>query len=340
MAEHAVIVAFGEEPNGEAVLVHWVYDHGARVRSGEIIAEAMADKVSFGIESPQDGYLVPLVAAGGVFRSGATLARVVDDPPDVMEESATLSLNTPSRPASAGFTPAPPAIRRRAQELGVDLTALIEKVKGRRLTRQDVEDWAQSHPQTLEPFSPFRQSLIHRLTDLESLPTTLHRRVNAGDPAISLLARMAWAVALALADHPRLHGWVSSAGFEPAARLLLGIAAETPQGLMVPMVTQQPEMASWIEALAALSAAVKVGKIDGLIGDRPSFVITNLGHMGIEYFTPRLLVPTVAILGVGQADAQSIPLSLTFDHRVVDGSEAAAFLITIDRRLNTLTRKA
>lgn len=337
MEEHAVTVTFGDTAEAEAVLVHWVYDRGAFVKAGDIIAEAMADKVSLGIEAPQDGYLVPLIPANGVFHSGDTVATIASVPPESSVKAQEPESSHSGADAKNEFVPAPPAVRRLAEELGVDLALLSQSVGGRRLTRQDVEDWAKSQSLRTEPFSPFRQALIRRLTDPEALPTTLHRRVHLGDAAFPPLARMAWAVAESLADHPKLHGWVTAEGFEPADTVTLGIAAETPQGLMVPTISGSFNLDGWVVALKSLAEAVKAGKMDALQWDRPSFALTNLGSWGIEYFTPRLMIPTVAILGIGRADDHSIPVSLTFDHRAVDGAEAAAFLATLDATLSSMT---
>ncbi len=337
MEEHAVTVTFGDTPEAEAVLVHWVYDRGAYVKAGDIIAEAMADKVSLGIEAPQDGYLVPLVPVNGVFHSGDAVAAITKSAPQTLEASPDPTMSSVPQDKDADFIPAPPAIRRLAKDLGVDLAAMARSVGGRRLTRQDVEDWAKSQTRGIEPFSPFRQALIRRLSDPQALPTTLHRRVHAGDPGAPPLARLAWALATALAEHPRLHGWVTAEGFEAADDLTLGIAAETPQGLMVPVISPATDLDGWVSGLKALNEAVKAGNLDALRWERPSFVLTNLGPWGIEYFTPRLMRPTVAILGIGRADDGSIPVSLTFDHRAVDGSAAAAFLGMLDYTLRAMT---
>ena len=120
----------------------------------------------------------------------------------------------------------------------------------------------------------------------------------------------------------------------------LGIAVDTPRGLMVPVVhgADQLNLAGLSSAIKALAEAAQKGAVnpDQLKGG--TFTITNLGALGVETFTPVLNVPEVAILGVGGIQwkhlkrggriqlVESITLSLTVDHQVVDGAPAARFL--------------
>ena len=131
----------------------------------------------------------------------------------------------------------------------------------------------------------------------------------------------------------------------------LGVAVDTPRGLMVPVMRDADklslrEISRWVKEKAALcrDGAVPPEELAG-----GSFTVSNLGSMGVESFTPIINPPQTAILGVcgltlrprENADGdiefyQAMGLSLTFDHRVVDGAPAAKFLKTLAERLENI----
>ncbi|WP_242848258.1 2-oxo acid dehydrogenase subunit E2 [Sulfobacillus thermosulfidooxidans] len=340
MEETLVKVEFSDRADAEAVLIHWVYDEGALVRSHEIIAEAMVDKVSLSIEAPVEGYLHPLLKENDTFSSGQAIAKITQtqiprtqDSPH--RESRDNGANNHA-PSEDEFVPAPPRVRRYAREKGINLKELAQAISHRPLTVEDIDNWIQQHGSTpVQPYSPFRQRLIHNLTDKNALPTTLSRRIAAGDSQFSPLVRICWAADQALKRHPEIHGWANAEGFTPATELRLGVATSTAQGLIVPIFVGSRDLDGWNQALAELRRAAHDNHWEHWDFSQPSFVISNLGPWGIEYFTPRLMVPTVAILGLGAGDDKSFPVSLTFDHRAVDGVQAANFLQTMDKLLRS-----
>lgn len=123
----------------------------------------------------------------------------------------------------------------------------------------------------------------------------------------------------------------------------LGIATDTERGLMVPVVqgSDQLSLSQLSLAVKPLIADCQTGGINPDLLQGGTFTITNMGMLGVESFTPILNIPEVAILGVGGLSlkpvmkdgdvthVQSINLSLTVDHQVVDGAPAARFLKTL-----------
>lgn len=334
MADIDLIVNFSEQPDAEAVLVHWIYDEGAAVRAGDIVAEAMMDKVTFSIEAPDAGYLVRLVEPNGVFSPTHPIGRIVQTPTE-LPGSQPSPQNVRSTPNEVEIVPATPAVRRYAKQKGVDLTEVAKALPNHRLTMADVDTWiAQKNP-GMQPYFAVRRTLIERLTNPNALPTTLHRRVIAGTTDAPPLARIAWAVGQALSRHPKIHGWATAEGFSPANEVVMGIAAQTSSGLLVPVLRQQHTLDDWAQSLHTLRQALRQNNLAALDFSRPSFVLSNLGPMAIEYFTPRLMTPTVAILGIGAGNDTSFPVSLTFDHRALDGAEAAEFLVAVNQLLGS-----
>jgi len=152
-------------------------------------------------------------------------------------------------------------------------------------------------------------------------------------------------VAAALRDHPRLNATYEGDRVVVRRNVNVALAVDTDRGLLAPVIRSVQDM-SLAEIADATSAAIhraRTGEIgpDELRGS--TFTITNLGMFGIDAFTPILNVPECAILGVGRIKPtpwvvgdcigirQAMWLSLTFDHRLVDGGPAARFLQAICR---------
>jgi len=155
-----------------------------------------------------------------------------------------------------------------------------------------------------------------------------------------LLAKLA---ALALAEHPQVNARFEGDTIVQPAEVNIGLAVDTERGLLVPVVrdVQAKSLRQVAEAAARLIEQARSGHIspDDLRGG--TFTITNLGMYEIDGFTPIINLPECAVLGVGRiiakqvvvdAEAERVAirrmmfLSLTFDHRLVDGGPAARFL--------------
>jgi pyruvate dehydrogenase E2 component (dihydrolipoamide acetyltransferase) len=151
------------------------------------------------------------------------------------------------------------------------------------------------------------------------------------------------AVAKALQRHPLLNARVTAAGIELLTEVHIGMAVAVPDGLLVPVIRDADRRP--LKEIAAestrLAEAARAGRItlDELAGS--TFTVTPLGMYDVDFFTPIINPPNVAILGVGRIhDAtgwendrpvrrRQMTLSLTIDHRAVDGAPAAAFLQTV-----------
>lgn len=161
---------------------------------------------------------------------------------------------------------------------------------------------------------------------------------------ISLNDMVFYAVSRTLPGFPEINATLTDDTLRQYAHANIGLAVDTPRGLLVPTVPHADEM-----SLAQISAANKFAAAkarDGALTpdemSGASFTVTNLGSLGVESFTPVINPPQVAILGVCsvqyklKADGSTYPamgLSLTFDHRAVDGAPAAKFLAALCRNL-------
>jgi pyruvate dehydrogenase E2 component (dihydrolipoamide acetyltransferase) len=186
------------------------------------------------------------------------------------------------------------------------------------------------------------------MTEATSLRQKLLQEVEkVAGVRISYTDMIARAVSRALKEHPLLNSSLDGENIKVFGDVHLGIAVATEEGLMVP-VLRDADKKSLIEiALATKGLIEKVragtASVDEVTGS--TFTVTNLGMFGVETFTPIINPPGVAILGVGgiverpvvvggQIVVRSMmPLSLTVDHRVIDGEVAARFLQRVKQML-------
>jgi pyruvate dehydrogenase E2 component (dihydrolipoamide acetyltransferase) len=255
---------------------------------------------------------------------------------------------------------ATPLARRIAEEHGVAIAELRGSGPGGRITQDDVLRAAE--PQTgVQPLSRIRRITAERMaaSSQASARVSLFREVDFSEavrfrrqlePEFARLgvARLPWdaiiarAAALALVEHPGVRAqWVDGHGLRTRDEVNVGVAVTLePEGLVVPVLRNSDKRS--LRELAAdlleLVEKARAGRLGPAQMQGGSFSITNLGGYGVDGFTPILNPPEAAILGVGRIAEKAVvvdgaivarsmcTLSLSFDHRVVDGAPAAAFL--------------
>ncbi|MGD9705540.1 MAG: dihydrolipoamide acetyltransferase family protein [Acidimicrobiia bacterium] len=189
------------------------------------------------------------------------------------------------------------------------------------------------------------------VTEVERLRHELNATRSEHQPKLSLLPFLMQSVIHAVGEHPAMNArFDDEAGVIHRHRAVhLGIAVQTVRGLMVTVVKHAGDRDLWGHAdeLARLSAAARSAKItlEELTGS--TITITSLGALGGIVSTPVINAPEVAIIGVNKivdrpvyvdgvlARRKIMNLSSSFDHRVIDGADAAAFVQSIRRRLET-----
>jgi pyruvate dehydrogenase E2 component (dihydrolipoamide acetyltransferase) len=259
-----------------------------------------------------------------------------------------------------------PAARRLAQQHEIDLSRIQGSGPGGRILIADVERAIQTParpPAQVIAMEGIRRTIATRL--LQSLQTmaqvTLTTEANVAQAetlraglsrqwpgqGLSPLHLVIKAAARALKEHPRLNAIQGPEQVQLMDQVNIGIAVSLPEGLITPVIRDADakslsELASIARELAAKTREGKAKPEDVTGG---TFTITNLGAYDIDAFTPIINPPQVAILGVGRVVEKPIVdqgavtkgsmmfLSLTFDHRVVDGAPAAQFLQAVKQRL-------
>ena len=255
-----------------------------------------------------------------------------------------------------------PMARRLAQDLAVDLGQVKGSGPGGRVVKDDILQAARQAPAAgppydSQPLSSIRQLIGQRMSASaftaphvtlfsEADATALvdaRRQLNAelNDTAkISYNTLLIALVARALRQHPELNAGIVEQEIRHYHQVNIALAVDTERGLLVPVI-QQADTLSLLEIQATGEALIQwalAGKSRPDDFSNGTFTITNLGMFEIDAFTPIINPPQAAILGVGRivakpvivdgqvAARQMMTLSLSFDHRLIDGGPAARFL--------------
>ncbi|NCG68771.1 biotin/lipoyl-binding protein [Bacillus coagulans] len=155
------------------------------------------------------------------------------------------------------------------------------------------------------------------------------------------------AAILALENHPEMNSAFMDNTIVTYLEIHLGIATAVEKGLVVPVIrhAESKSLIDLAKEIKEKAAAARAGKLPADEMQGSTFTISSLGASGVEFFTPILNPPEAGILGVGAVSDEAVfigdkiekrsrlPLSLTFDHRVLDGAPAAAFLQTVKQYL-------
>jgi pyruvate dehydrogenase E2 component (dihydrolipoamide acetyltransferase) len=179
------------------------------------------------------------------------------------------------------------------------------------------------------------------ITDLEAARVKLKDRAAAQGVKLTPLAFILRAVVRTLQRFPHFNASLDAAGENLVYKkyLHLGFAADTPNGLLVPVIrdADKKDVYELARALAELSAKARGGKLSGAEMQGGCFTVSSLGGIGGTAFTPIINAPELAILGVSRAAMTPVfrdgafvprlllPLSLSYDHRVIDGADGARF---------------
>ncbi|ABM61812.1 dihydrolipoyllysine-residue acetyltransferase [Halorhodospira halophila] len=192
------------------------------------------------------------------------------------------------------------------------------------------------------------------ITEMEAFRQSLKKEAEARGVKLTPLAFLVRAAAAALAEYPRFNASLSADGQELILKHYchIGVAVDTPEGLVVPVLrdADQKGVLQIAEDLGTLSAKARDGKLGPADMQGGCFSISSLGGIGGTAFTPIVNAPEVAILGVSRSQTRPVwdgqtfqprlmlPLSLSYDHRVIDGAMAARFTNYLSQVLGDLRR--
>ncbi len=349
----------------EGEVARWLVAEGQEVAEDDPLVEIATDKTTVEIPSPAAGKVTRILVAEGEVVPVGTVLVVIGE--------ASEGGAAPQVPGAGGLgrrAAATPLVRRIAQELGVELAALAGTGPGGRITEEDVRRADTSVPavsqgQSLgrvperrvpegrrEAVRGVRRRIVERLTvsHREIPAVTFVEECDFTDVDLKqLLPLVLRATALSLKEFPELNARLEGDEIVYLDRYDLGLAVQTEQGLVVPVVRGCDTLS--LEELAAevarLAEAARTGSLTPEELRGSTFTVTSAGKLGGLLVTPLINHPEVGILGIHRIGPRPVVrdgevtvrqmgnVSVTFDHRVVDGARAAAFCLDAIRRVES-----
>jgi pyruvate dehydrogenase E2 component (dihydrolipoamide acetyltransferase) len=346
----------------EGEIARWLVEEGQDVAEDDPLVEIATDKTTVEIPSPAGGKVSQiLVAEGEVVPVGTVLVVIGDD-----GTAPTPKEDAP--PAAASPVAAPPAereekvratplVRKVAQELGVDLATVTGTGPQGRITEEDVRNAAGGSAasagdgERLQLRGVRRQMFEHLTRAHREIPAvTWVEECDFTDVDLKRLVPLVLqAVVESLREFPELNARVEDGDLVLLDRYDIGVAVQTEQGLVVPVVhgcdgLSLDELDAEVRRLAdgAQAGTLKPEELRG-----GTFTVTSAGKAAGLFVTPLVNHPEVAILGIHRIGERAVVrdgevvvrrmgnISVTFDHRVVDGKRAAEFGLAVIARLES-----
>ena len=342
----------------EAEIVKWHVKVGDEVKADQAMVSVETAKAVVDIPAPYPGKIARLYGnAGDIAHIGAPLvgfegasdARDTGTVVGTVEVGQKVMPDAPAAPAPAtGGIKATPAVRALARKLNVDLAMVTPTGADGLLTAADVQRAARILAETgpIELIRGVRRAMAQNmeLATAEVASTTImdDADIEAWPQGTHTMLRLIRALVAGCRAEPALNVWYDSerVGRWVMKTIDIGIAVDTPDGLLVPVLRNcgERDIASLKGALEKLISEARARKIPPEELRANTITLSNYGSIAGRYASPVVLPPTVAILGAGRigkrvvvvkdqpAVRRMLPLSLTFDHRVVTGGEAGRFL--------------
>jgi len=380
MSEYVFTLPDLGEGTVEAEIVEWHVQVGDVVAEDDIIADVMTDKANVEIPSPVSGTVIrtagepgEMVAVGGELIVFTTDAQQVAKQPPETKTHAVEPENTQIQKNTKVLTS--PAIRRMAQENGIDLSQVQGSGPKGRILRSDLSATSQAgqlSTTTQQPtvanhesveeikiigvrrviaerMSASKREIPHfayveevDITALESLRQHLNAKRQGDVPSLTYLPFIGLSLIRALKNFPMCNALFDKelGVLKKYSAVNLGIATQTPDGLKVPVVhnAHHYNVTELSREITRVSSAARDNTANREILSGSTITITSLGKMGGIVTTPVINAPEVAIIGVNKAVQRPMVndgdikvrlmmnLSGSFDHRFVDGFDAASMV--------------
>lgn len=353
----------------QAELIAWHVAIGDQLEEDQPMAEVMTDKASVEMTAPASGLVVALHGVPGeTITIGAPLVELeLDTPPAAPPPTpaAPAPPTTPAAPSPGGTSPlASPATRHRARAQGIALRDVPGTGPDGRITAADLEGFlargtAPAGVREVKIIGLRRQIAMRMqeakrniphftyieevdMTALEAQRAALNEGRTADQPKLTLLPFLMRALVKTLPRFPQLNAhYDGETGllrlYEPVH---IGIATQTPAGLLVPVVHHAETLDLWRAAheVARLATAAREGRATRAELTGSTITLSSLGALGGLAATPIINAPEVAIIAPNRLGERPVVrngqitirtmmnLSAAFDHRIVDGFEAASFI--------------
>jgi pyruvate dehydrogenase E2 component (dihydrolipoamide acetyltransferase) len=334
----------------EGEIARWLVSEGQDIAEDDPLVEIQTDKTTVEIPSPAGGTVTSILVEEGKVVPVGTVLVVIGGEPD--GEKSTPKAEPESRQRAEPKGRATPLVRKIAQELGVDLDSLTGTGPQGRITEEDVRGKAggATTEGRREPLRGVRRVIAEHMARAhrEVPPVTWVEECDFTGVELKLLVpTVLKAVAESLREFPELNARLERDAIVYLDRYDIGVAVQTDQGLVVPVVRDCGTRT--IEELAAdvaqLAESARAGSLKPEELRGSTFTVSSAGKLAGLLQTPIVNYPEVAILSIGRIAERPVVrdgkivaapigfISLTFNHRVVDGARAAEFGLDVIRRL-------
>jgi len=356
------------ESIAEGTVVKWLVSAGGMIQKDQSLLEVETEKVALEIPSPATGVLNEvLVREGDTVPVGTLLARIESAPPSevINRVGGVVVRQTEAVPQEADRHS--PAVRQLAKEHGVDLSRVKGTGTGGRVTKKDVQEFVaqtgggaipqtpdgeQSMGEAVRPLTQMRRTIAERM--IKSRQTSAHVTTFfeadfsgiakfRGGRSLTSLPFVIRAVTRAIRELPVVNSAWSEQGIIIKKDIHIGIATALDDGLLVPVVrhADRKGLTQLAHEVADLAERARSKKLSPEEVQGGTFTITNHGGFGSLFSTPIIHQPKIAILGVGAIQQRAVVindaiairtmgyLSLSFDHRVIDGATADQFMAKV-----------
>lgn len=350
----------------EGTVGKWYKKEGEVVEKGEPIAEIVSEKATYDLEASSSGIIRKILVEEGVDTPVNAVLAIIGTRDEAIPEMEAQA-EAPETAETDGETRvvASPAAKRLAREHLIDLTKVHGSGPEGRIVEDDVtrliepKDGAQPKVKEVVPLSGFRKTTAERLSmSFRTAPhsavvmevdvskaTGLHERLQ-----VSYTTLIVKAAAIALTEMPIVNSTLEGDRIKIFADVNVGVAVATANGLVVPVIrnADRKTLKDIDAAVLDLTEKAQLAKLSREEVTGGTFTVTNLGMYGVDFFIPIINPPEAAILAVGRiaekpamvngkVNVKSVMmLSLSYDHRVIDGAPAAEFL----RKSKTNYRRA
>ncbi|MGO9449606.1 MAG: 2-oxo acid dehydrogenase subunit E2 [Candidatus Binataceae bacterium] len=371
----------------EGTVLQWHKQPGDKVAQGEPVLTVETDKAQVEVEAPASGVIARLGAAqGDVVQVGGELAVIalngeavdaVAPAKPAIIAAAPASSATPKTAdtgASRGRVIASPRAKRLAAERGVDLAGITSSGPDRMITEDDVRRASETKsaaPAAAEPGAlvPSRREKLTRIQSVGAKNLTqswqqvphfvqmvrvdmsrameARRALNANGAKVSVTDLILSATVGALRENPRVNASYSDGEMLIYDRINLGIAVDTPDGLIVPVIhdAQSLDLAAISARASELAVKARDKKLTPSDLEAATFTVSNLGAYGVENGTPVIFAPQAALMFVGAIRDEvlaiggkpevrpAMQIAIAYDHRGIDGATASRFTTRVKQLL-------
>jgi pyruvate dehydrogenase E2 component (dihydrolipoamide acetyltransferase) len=340
----------------------WYKKEGDRVEKGEPIVEVVSEKATYDVEAPSSGILRKVFATEGTDVPVNELLAVITAENEPFSEAELRQEQPKTVEEGERQALASPAAKRLARERGLNLSLVEGSGPDGRISEEDIKRFLEEQTGRLPKvkqvisLSGLRKTSAERVAaSFRTAPhSTLMMDVDVSrivdvhnKLGVSYTAILAMATSRALSEHPMVNSTLEGSQIKVFENVNVGLAMNTPNGLVVPVLHDADKKSLQIldTAMKELTEKARQGKLTNEDLSGGTFTITNLGMYGVDSFTPIINPPEAAILGVGRIVEKPaaindrieikpmLTLSLSYDHRVLDGAPAADFLRKVKENL-------